>query len=71
MSDHVYYGSYIPPSNEEELTEFLSGKNDTVMLHRLTMTKDHRSFGRTYTSSFYNKMTGETPANAVADDFGE
>lgn len=72
-ADHVYYSEYIPPSNEEELTQFLSGKNDTVMLQRLTMTKDLRSFGRTYTSSFYNRMTGETPVKTTIDDdeFGE
>ena len=55
----LFYAEYIPPANMTELEEFLAGKNDIVMLNRLTLTKDSRAFGRTYTASFYNSLTGE------------
>jgi len=61
--DKLYYGEYLPPATIAELEEFLAGKNDVVMMNRLTLTKDSRAFGRTYTASFFNKLTGEHSSN--------
>lgn len=49
----------MPPGTIEELQDYLASKNDSVGLQRLTL-DGSRKFGRTYTASFYNKLSGET-----------
>lgn len=64
----IWYRDYLPPTSEEELNEYLAGKTDIVIANRPTFSVDSRKFGRTYTASFYNRLTKMTDDDAEVDN---